>query len=107
MRYQIGSGLGVTLVCRFELRLFVGRMASSSAPGSRLAELEQKLQGLEDQKAAELRKTKGIRDQEVLMELNKDLDRVQAAITALSSSELYCSVSTSASHSSMVWCGRV
>ena len=66
-------------------------MASSSAPGSKLAELEEKLQGLEDQKAAELRKTKGTRDQELLAELNKDLDRVQAAITALSSGELHLS----------------
>ena len=66
-------------------------MASSSAPGSKLAELEEKLQGLEDQKAAELRNTKGTRDHELLAELNKDLDRVQAAITALSSGELHLS----------------
>ncbi|KAL0031971.1 hypothetical protein WJX79_009500 [Trebouxia sp. C0005] len=60
-------------------------MASSSAPGSKLAELEKKLQGLEDQKAAELKKDKEARDKELLSELNKDLDRVQAAVTALSS----------------------
>jgi len=81
-------------------------MASSSAPGSKLAELEEKLQGLEDQKAAELRKTKGTRDHELLVELNKDLDRVQAAITALSSRELHCSVSASATHSSLVYSGH-
>ena len=77
-------------------------MASSGAPGSKLAELEEKLQGLEDQKAAELRKTKGTRDHELLAELNKDLDRVQAAITALSSGELQFTISASATQSSLV-----
>ncbi|KAL0018172.1 hypothetical protein WJX77_001571 [Trebouxia sp. C0004] len=61
------------------------RMASSSASGSKLAELEAKLKGLEEQKAAELKQEKGTRDLELLVELNKDLDRVQAAIIALSS----------------------
>ena len=51
-------------------------MASSSAPGSKLAELEEELKGLKAQKTAELRKTKGSRDHELLAELNKDLDRV-------------------------------
>ncbi|KAL3156879.1 hypothetical protein ABBQ38_001146 [Trebouxia sp. C0009 RCD-2024] len=60
-------------------------MASSSAPGSKLAELEEELKGLKAQKTAELRKTKGTRDHELLAELNKDLDRAQAAVTALSS----------------------
>jgi hypothetical protein len=40
---------------------------------------------LEEQKAVELRKEQGTRDLELLSELNKDLDRVQAAITAMSS----------------------
>ncbi|KAL3144601.1 hypothetical protein ABBQ32_004325 [Trebouxia sp. C0010 RCD-2024] len=71
-------------------------MASSSAPGSKLAELEKKLQGLEEQKASELREQKGTRDCELLVELNKDLDRVQAAITALSSG-----ASTQAGHVSV------
>ena len=96
------GGYSVTLVCRFEPCLFVSKMASSSAVGSKLAELEEKLNGLKEQKAAELKKEKGTRDHELLMELNKDLDGVQAAITALSSGELYYSVSTSASHSSLV-----
>ena len=74
-------------------------MASSSAPGSKLAELEEKLQGLEEQKASELRREKGTRDLELLAELNKDLDRVQAAITALCSGELQF---TSATQSSLV-----
>ena len=82
-------------------------MASSSAPGSKLAELEEKLQGLEDQKAAELRKTKKTRDSELLVELNKDLDRVQAAITALSSGELQFNVTASATRSSLVSSGRM
>ncbi|DBB03169.1 TPA: hypothetical protein ACH3X1_013337 [Trebouxia sp. C0004] len=60
-------------------------MASSSAAGSKLAELEEKLKGLEEQKAAELKQERGTRDLELLVELNKDLDRVQAAIIALSS----------------------
>ena len=76
-------------------------MASSSASGSKLAELEEDLKGLKEQKAVELKKEKGTRDHELLVELNKDLDRVQAAITALSSGELYYSVSTSASHTSL------
>ena len=77
-------------------------MASSSASGGELAELKQKLRGLEEQKAVELRREKGTRDLEVLGELNKDLDRVQAAITALSSGELHFPVSASATHSSLV-----
>ncbi|KAL0045728.1 hypothetical protein WJX82_002864 [Trebouxia sp. C0006] len=64
------------------------RMVSSSASGSKLAELEEKLKGLEEQKAAELKQEKGTRDLELLVELNKDLDRVQAAIIALSSGHL-------------------
>ncbi|DBA95138.1 TPA: hypothetical protein ACH3X1_015692 [Trebouxia sp. C0004] len=52
---------------------------------SQVAELKEKLKGLEEQKAAELKKEKGTRDLELLVELNKHLDRVQAAITALSS----------------------
>ena len=74
-------------------------MASSSAPGSKLAELEAKLQGLEEQKASELKREKSTRDLELLAELNKDLDRVQAAITTLSSGELQF---TSATQSSLV-----
>ena len=62
-------------------------MASSSAagpslPSGKLAELEQDLKDLKAQKAGELGKE--IRDKVVLDELNKDLDRVQTAITALS-----------------------
>ena len=68
-------------------------MASNSASGSKLAELEQELKGLKAQKAAELNKEKGTRDLELLVELNKDLDRTQAAITALSSGELHFRVS--------------
>ncbi len=64
-------------------------MASSSASGSKLAELEEDLKGLKEQKAAELKREKGTRDLELLVELNKDMDRVQAAITALSCGELY------------------
>ena len=67
-----------------------------------LAELEDKLKGLEEQKAAELKKDKEARDKELLSELNKDLDRVQAAITALSSGELQLTVSASATQSSLV-----
>lgn len=63
-------------------------MASSSVSGSKLAELEEDLKGLKEQKAAELKKEKGTRDLELLVELNKDMDRVQAAITAQSSCEL-------------------
>ena len=76
-------------------------MASSSAPGSKLAELEEKLQGLKAQKGAELTRGKGARDL-ILRELNKDLDRVQAAITALSSGELLFTVSAAATQSSLV-----
>jgi hypothetical protein len=72
-------------------------MASSSAPGSELAELKKKLKGLEEQKAVELKKEQGARDLVILSELNKDLDRVQGAITALSSGELHFPVSTSSS----------
>ena len=76
-------------------------MASSNASGSKLAELEEELKGLKEQKAAELKKEKGTRDLELLVELNKDLDRTQAAITALSSGELHFP-SASATHSSLV-----
>ena len=65
-------------------------MAFSSAASSKLAELEAKLKGLEEQKAAVLGSSEiGPRDLIVLGELNKDLDRVQTAITALSTGELY------------------
>lgn len=63
-------------------------MASSSASGTELAELKGKLKGLEEQEAAELQREKGSRDLELLVELNKDMDRVQVAITALFSREL-------------------
>jgi len=63
-------------------------MASSSASGSELAELKEMRRGFQEQKAAELENQKGTRDLELLVELNKDLDRVQAAIIALSSGEL-------------------
>ncbi|KAL3148774.1 hypothetical protein ABBQ38_014183 [Trebouxia sp. C0009 RCD-2024] len=63
-------------------------MASSSVSGSKLAELEEELKSLKKEKAAELEKEQGTRDLELLVELNKDMDRVQAAITALSSGEL-------------------
>ena len=76
-------------------------MASSSASGSELADLEEKLKGLTEQKAAVL-VFRGPRDLILLGELNKDLDRVQAAITALSSGELHFPVSASATHSSLV-----
>ena len=81
-------------------------MASSSASGGELAELKEDLKGLKEQKAAELKKEKGARDHEILVELNKDLDRVQAAITALSSGELHCSISAFATHSSLVYSGH-
>ncbi|DBA74503.1 TPA: hypothetical protein ACH3X2_000966 [Trebouxia sp. C0005] len=58
---------------------------SSSASGGELAELKEKLKGWEEQKAAEMKKEKGTRDLELLVGLNKDLDRTQVAITALSS----------------------
>ena len=82
--------------------LFVIRMASNSASGSELAELKEELRGLKAQKTAELKKDKEDRDTELLSELNKDLDRVQAAITALSSGELQFTVSASATQSSLV-----
>ena len=80
-------------------------MAPSSVSGCKLAELEEDLKGLKEQKAAELKKEKGTRDLELLVELNKDMDRVQAAITALSSGERYVSVATPA-QTSLVWCGH-
>lgn len=67
-----------------------------------LAELKEKLRGLEEQKAAELKSQQGTRDLELLMELNKDLDQTQAAITALSSGELHFPVSASATYFSLV-----
>ena len=86
-------------------------MASSSASGSELAELKEKLKGLEAQKTAELQKKQEDRDRELLSELNKDLDRVQAAITALSSGELQFTVSSSATQSSWyslaIWQGHL
>ena len=79
-------------------------MASSSASGSELAELKEKLKGLEEQKAAVLVLSEiGPRDLILLGELNKDLDRVQAAITALSSGELQFTVSASATQSSLLY----
>ena len=87
----------------FEPCLCGSRMASSSASGCKLAELEEKLQGLEEQKAAVLVLSEiGPRDLILLGELNKDLDRVQAAITALSYGEPHFPVSASAPHSSLV-----
>ena len=77
-------------------------MASNSASGSELAELKEELRGLKAHKTAELKKDKEDRDTELLSELNKDLDRVQAAITALSSGELQFTVSASATQSSLV-----
>ena len=78
-------------------------MASSSGPGSKLAELEEKLQRLEAQKTAILDLSDlGPRDVILLSELNKHLDRVQAAITTLSSGELQFTVSASATQSSLV-----
>ena len=59
------------------------------ASGSEVSELKKELKSLKEQKAAELTKEKGTRDLELLEELNKDLDRIQAAITALSSGELH------------------
>ena len=75
-------------------------MASSSASASELAELKEELKDLKAQKGAELKREEGARDL-VLRELNKDLDRVQAAITALSSGELQFTVSASATQSSL------
>ena len=76
-------------------------MASNSASGSKLPELEEELKDLKAQKGAELKREEGARDV-ILRELNKDLDRVQAAITALSSGELQFTVSASATQSSLV-----
>ena len=78
-------------------------MASSSPSGSKLAELEEELKVLKAQKAAILVLSEiGPRDLILLGELNKDLDRVQAAITTLYSGELHFPVSASATHSSLV-----
>ena len=64
----------------------------------RCAELEKKLKGLEERKAAVLALSEiGPRDLILSSELNKDLDRVQAAITALSSDELHFPVLASLS----------
>ncbi|KAL3143462.1 hypothetical protein ABBQ38_002275 [Trebouxia sp. C0009 RCD-2024] len=61
-------------------------MASNTASGSKLAELEEELKGLKAQKTAILDLSDLGPGQVILLgELNKDLDRVQAAITALSS----------------------
>ena len=65
-------------------------MAFNSASGSTLAELKEELNGLKAQMVAELNTEQGARDL-VLRELNEDLDRAQAAITALSSGELHLS----------------
>ena len=54
-----------------------------------MPELKEKLEGLEEQKAAELKKEIGAQDLELLTELNKDLDQTQTAITALSCGELH------------------
>ena len=71
-------------------------MALSNASGGELAELKEKLKGFEEQKAAVLVSSEiGPRALILLNELNKDLDRVQAAITALSSGELHFPVSAS------------
>ena len=78
---------GVTLVrYRFEPGLSVCRMASSSNT-SKVAELEAKLKGLEELKTTELKKAPQERDGGLLLEINKDLDRIQTAVTALYSSE--------------------
>ena len=77
-------------------------MASRSASGSELVDLEEEVKGLKEQKAAELKREKGTRDLELLSELNKDWDRVQIAIKALSSGEIHFPVSASASQSSLV-----
>ena len=58
--------------------------ASSSASGSKLAELEEDTKGLKEQKASGSKKEKGTRDLESLAKLHKDLNQVWAAITALS-----------------------
>ena len=102
LRYEILEGVSALRLSAIEPCLFVVRMASSSASGSELAELKEELKGLKAQKGAELKREKGARDHELLAELNKDLDRVQAAITALSSGELQFTVSASATQSSLV-----
>ena len=82
----------------------VGERVSRQKESSRkteLAELKEKLKGLEEQKAAVLSEI-GPSDLIMLGELNKDLDRVQAAITALFSGELYFRISASATHSCLV-----
>ncbi len=87
---------GVCCHCRllsFEQFLSVCRMVSSTACRIMLAELEENLKGLKEQKAAELQRKEGTRDMEMLAELNKDLGRVQTAITAMSSCELHFLVS--------------
>ena len=62
------------------------------ASSSKLAELEDDFRGLKEQKAAFLASSElGPRDLIVLNEMNKDMDRVQDAITALSSGEVYYS----------------
>ena len=81
-------------------------MASSSASGSELAELKEELKGLKAQKGAELKREEGARDL-ILRELNKDLDRVQAAITSLSSGELQFTGSASATQSSLLQSGSM
>ncbi|KAL3143461.1 hypothetical protein ABBQ38_002275 [Trebouxia sp. C0009 RCD-2024] len=78
-------------------------MASNTASGSKLAELEEELKGLKAQKTAILDLSDLGPGQVILLgELNKDLDRVQAAITALSSGELHLPASASATYSSLV-----
>ena len=62
-------------------------MVSSSTSGSELADLKEELKGLKEKKAAILQQNDiGPRDRILLDELNKDLDRVQAAITTLTDS---------------------
>ena len=95
------EGVSALRLSAIEPCLFVVRMASNSASGSKLAELEEELKDLKAQKSAELKREEGARDL-ILRELNKDLDRVQAAITALSSGELQFTVSASATQSSLV-----
>ena len=99
---KILEGVSAVRLSAIEPCLFIVRMASNSASGSTLAELKEELKGLKAQKGAELKKDKEARDKDLLSELNKDLDRVQAAITALSSGELQFTVSASATQSSLV-----
>ena len=83
-------------------------MASNSASGSKLAALEEELEGLKAQKTAILDLSDlGPREVILLGELNKDLDRVQAAITAQSLGELYYFLSTIALHTSLVYSGHM